>query len=227
MGGLFSTLIAEHDGSLAGELDAIVGKLPVERRTLLRLRERGVDLARIPRVAARELLALTCFKLDYEFRDTLRRIEAYEARGTGRRPNSFAHNLLLVAALEEQGSLAAAARWLGPPITPAQVAKAGPKAAKTARDFLLLVNVDGDPDAFLKPRILAARRRLIETDELLRRDRSRRANAGAHPAVRKFYDHDLTDQTLEPTPRSSTAAMRGRPGELEFSDAADRSRSKQ
>ena len=224
--GLFPTAIAELDRGLTGELEAILGGVPVEQRALLHLREKGLDPAVLDPPAATELLALTTFKLEHEFAVAQHNLEDYEEGGAGRRPNSFAHNLLIVAALEEKGSPALAARWLGPPITEAQIRKAAPKAAKVARVFLGLIHDDRDAEAFLRSKIAGARRCLIETDDLLRRANSDRANAGAHPAARKYY-HDVHDQTLEPTLHSITAAVRDQSSALAFSNAAVRFRSKQ
>lgn len=208
MGGLFSILIAEHDHGLAGELAALSNNAQVEHRALLRLRENVGHLDALPVPAVREFLRLYGVEIRAEQAYSLSRIHDYEQGGTGRRPYSFVHNLILVAALSEWKTPDIAARRLGPPITAAGVRKARRRALNTARDFLTLVGAAGeDHEAFLERRVSDMRVCLVAAEERLREERADTANARAHPSARRFYataSHDQSD-TNQRTPRVAPA----------------------
>lgn len=204
MQGLFSTLIAEQDHGLAGELVALSSDAQIEHRALLRLRENVGQLDMLSVATVREFLRLYAVEIRAEQAYALQRIREYEQPGTGRPPLSFAHNLILVAALAEWKTPDAAARRLGPPITSSGVRRARARAVKTAGDFLALIGAAGqDHEAFFERRVSEMRECLVAADGRQQLG----ANARAHPSVRRFYSTTTDDQsdTNQRTPRVAPA----------------------
>lgn len=206
---LFATVLSDVDRSLVEECDAELGAMQVGRRAALRLRMLvGDDPATVPRRVIAELLRL----YELEIRN-VREYALARARklhqGMGRRPHSFAYNLVLLAALAECGSCDAAANTLGPPITAAAVRKARPRAEKLAKDILALVGAEGqDHAAFLDQRIIEMRQRLIARRDWLRSELRQRGSARAHPSARRFYATVNHDQQSELEPANAAARYR-------------------
>lgn len=197
---LFAEVIAEHDRSLVGEIAAELARIPLDRRALIRLRDKGIDLAGLPPAASRELLELTIFRIAVEHDEIASRSRQQDVGRVGRRSNTMAHNLIMVAALEEKLAPGAAAEWLGPAISPLMVTRARAALPRQAAAFVALLGADAH-DMFVRRRLDEMRQILVATDLQLRAARADHANAGAHPAARRFYT------TLEP----ATAAARSRP----------------